>query len=92
MATQEGIYVYVLDKDNLPKMTYIKTMGEKDGKWLVLSGVNQGDRIITEGIQKVIQGSPVRMVEKVQEETQQVKKPNIFVRVINKIKTLVKGK
>lgn len=92
MENQEGMYVYVLDKDNLPKMTYIKTMGEKDGKWLVLSGVNQGDRIITDGIQKVIQGSPVRIVEKVQDATQQVKKPNIFVRVINKIKTLVKGK
>lgn len=92
MENQEGRYVYVLDKDNLPRMTYIKTMGEENGKWLVTSGVNVGDRIITGGIQKVIPGSPVRIVEKVQEETQQVKKPNIFTRAINKVKRLVKGK
>lgn len=86
MENQEGRYVYVLDKDNLPRMTYIKTMGEDNGKWLVTSGVKTGDRIITGGIQKVIQGNPVRIVEKVQEENQQSAKQNIFTRVFNKVK------
>ena len=92
MENQEGRYVYVLDKDNLPRMTYIKTMGEDNGKWLVTSGVNVGDRIITDGIQKVIPGNPVRIVEKVQEENQQSAKQSFLKRVINKAKKLVKGK
>ena len=92
MENQEGRYVYVLDKDNLPRMTYIKTMGEDNGKWLVTSGVKTGDRIITGGIQKVIQGNPVRIVEKVQEENQQSAKQNIFTRVFNKVKKIIKGK
>ena len=92
MENQEGRYVYVLDKDNLPRMTYIKTMGEDNGKWLVTSGVNVGDRIITDGIQKVIPGNPVRIVEKVQEENQQSTKQSFLKRAINKAKTLVKGK
>ena len=94
MENQEGRYVYVLDKDNLPRMTYIKTMGEENGKWLVSSGVKVGDRIITGGIQKVVTGNPVRIVDKVVDVSEQAsqKKPNVFTRVINKVKRLVKGK
>ncbi len=94
MENQEGRYVYVLDKDNLPRMTYIKTMGEDNGKWLVSSGVKVGDRIITGGIQKVVTGNPVRIVDKVVDVSKQAsqKKPNVFTRVINKVKRLVKGK
>ena len=94
MENQEGRYVYVLDKDNLPRMTYIKTMGEENGKWLVSSGVKVGDRIITGGIQKVVTGKPVRIVDKVVDVSEQAsqKKPNVFTRVINKVKRLVKGK
>lgn len=94
MENQEGRYVYVLDKDNLPRMTYIKTMGEENGKWLVSSGVKVGDRIITGGIQKVVTGNPVRIVDKVVDVSKQAsqKKPNVFTRVINKVKRLVKGK
>lgn len=91
MENQEGRYVYVLDKDNLPRMTYIKTMGEDNGKWLVTSGVNPGDRIITGGIQKVIPGNPVRIVEKVDEQAVQ-QKTSLFSRAINEVKRLVKGK
>lgn len=91
MENQEGRYLYVLDKDNLPKMTYIKTMGEDDGKWLVSSGVNVGDRIITGGIQKVIQGRPVRIVERIEEQATQ-KKVSLFQRATNKVKRLIKGK
>ena len=94
MENQEGRYVYVLDKDNLPRMTYIKTMGEDNGKWLVSSGVKVGDRIITGGIQKVVTGNPVRIVDKVVDVSKQAsqKKPNVFTIVINKVKRLVKGK
>ena len=94
MENQEGRYVYVLDKDNLPRMTYIKTMGEENGKWIVSSGVKVGDRIITGGIQKVVTGNPVRIVDKVVDVSKQAsqKKPNVFTRVINKVKRLVKGK
>lgn len=91
MENQEGRYLYILDKDNLPKMAYIKTMGEDNGKWLVSSGVNVGDRIITGGIQKVIQGRPVRIVERIEEQATQ-KKVSLFQRVTNKVKRLIKGK
>lgn len=90
MENQEGRFVYVLDKDDLPRMSYIKTMGEKDGKWLISSGVNAGDRIITSGIQKVIPGSPVRIVQAPVQEKAPVKKVSIFEKLANKLKHLLK--
>ena len=83
MENQEGRYVYILDKDNKPKMSYIKTMGEIDGKWIVTSGVQKGDRIITGGLQKVIPGNPVRIVASV-EQTKEAPKNESLVNKIGK--------
>ena len=90
MENQEGLYVYVMDEENNPRLTYIKTMGQIGTDWVVSDGVKKGDRIITTGMQKVIPGSPVKVVENaVQEDAQKQKKTNIFIRIINKIKRIL---
>ena len=87
MENQEGRYVYVLDEKDLPRMTYIKTGGQTDdGKWIVSSGVKQGDRIITSGLQKVIPGKPVRIVDSTEFQNVAPKKESL----IDKIKGLIK--
>ena len=86
MEDQEGMFVYVIGEDGNPKMTYIKTMGAIDGNWLVSDGVKSGDKIITSGMQKVIPGSPIRIVEKSVEDTSKVQKTNIFTKIMNKLK------
>ena len=92
MENQEGLYVYVMDENNNPKLTYIKTMGQIGTDWVVYSGVKKGDVIITTGMQKVIPGSPVRVVKTaVQPETQKQKKPNIFARIFNKLRKVLGG-
>ena len=90
MENQEGRFVYVLDKEGLPRMSYIKTMGEKDGKWIVSSGVQAGDKIITTGLQKVIPGSPVRIVQAAVQDKVPVQKVSLFTKVKNKIKSIFK--
>ena len=86
MENQEGRYVYILDEKDLPRMSYIKTSGQtEDGKWVVSSGVKQGDRIITSGLQKVIPGKPVRIVESTQFEQTTPQKESL----IDKIKNLI---
>ena len=93
MENQEGLYVYVMDAENNPKLTYIKTMGQVGTNWVVYEGVKEGDRIITTGMQKVIPGSPVKVVEQAAQDDKTVaKKTNIFVRVFNKIKRFLGGK
>lgn len=87
MENQEGRYVYILDKDNLPQMSYIKTMGQTGDKWIVTSGVKEGDKIVTSGIQKVIQGKPVRIVQTaVLEDETQTKNTGVITKLINKIR------
>lgn len=61
---QEGKYVYVIDEKGLPKLTYIKVQGQSGKNWIVRSGLKAGDKVITEGILKVIPGSPVDIVSK----------------------------
>ena len=90
MDNQEGRFVYTLDEQGLPRMVYIKTMGVSGSNWIVSDGVKPGDKIITSGLQKVIPGSKVRIVETAQDSQKQTK-PNIFKRIINKIKRIIKS-
>ena len=92
MENQEGLYIYVMDKENHPKLSYIKTMGQVGTDWVVSDGVKIGDKIITTGMQKVIPGSPVRVVASAEAGADSAhKKPNIFSRLFNKIKNLIGG-
>ena len=85
LENQEGRYVYVLDEKNLPRIAYIKTNGQtEDGKWVVTEGVKEGDKIITSGLQKVVPGRPVRIID--ENDNQQVK--NEKTSFVDKIKSL----
>lgn len=72
MENQAGKYVYKIDEKNLPQLTYIKT-GEHVGDfWIVTEGLKTGDKIITDGLQKVVPGHPVTLLSP--EEMAKVKK------------------
>ena len=45
-----------------------------------------GDTVITSGLQKVVTGMPVRIVEQEVTDQKQEQKPNILIRIFNKIK------
>lgn len=68
---QEGKFVYKIDENGLPQLTYIKTGGQEGEYWIVLSGVSKDDKIVTDGIQKVTPGKPVTSVSK--EEMKKIK-------------------
>ena len=86
---QEGRFVYILDDNKLPKLVYIKTGGQTENReWIVSEGLKEGDTVITTGLQNVIPGMPVRVVNTEAETKVPEKKPNIFVRAFNKIKKI----
>ena len=92
MEDQEGLYVYILDKDNIPHMTYIKTMGAVDNNWIVYEGVNSGDKIVTTGLQKVVPGSKVRIIQAELDKSGSEKSQGLFFKLIKKIKKMfIKG-
>lgn len=75
LENQAGKYVYKLDENDIPQLTYIKT-GEQNGhNWIINEGLKKGDRIVTEGLQKVTPGKPVKIVS--EEEMQKIKKEQV---------------
>ncbi|MCM1512181.1 MAG: efflux RND transporter periplasmic adaptor subunit [Oxalobacter formigenes] len=55
----EGSTVFVIGKDDTAEVRRVKTGASCQEKWIVLEGLNVGDKVIVEGIQKIRAGSPV---------------------------------
>ncbi|MFD0938925.1 MdtA/MuxA family multidrug efflux RND transporter periplasmic adaptor subunit, partial [Methylobacterium trifolii] len=56
-----GTYVYLMDGDEKVSVRPIK-VGETDGtRTVVLSGLNAGDRVVTDGTDRLRDGAPVRI-------------------------------
>ena len=60
---QAGKFVYKVNDQNLPELVYIKVSGQYEDNWIVKEGLNTGDKIIVDGIQKVIPGQAVSIKE-----------------------------
>lgn len=86
---QEGKYVYKIDENHIPKLVYIKVLEHIGDYTLVKEGLEVGDTIAVGGLQQIIPGVEVKIVDKVQ--SPQEKKPNIFIRIFRKIKRVIKG-
>lgn len=71
---QAGKYVYKIDNQNLPQLVYIKVNGQYGDNWIVKEGLNSGDKIIVDGIQKVTPNQPVTIKMQKQTEQSQEKK------------------
>lgn len=75
LENQAGKYVYKIDENNLPQLVYIKTGEQSGNHWIITEGLQKGDRIVTEGLQKVTPGKPITIVSS--EEIQKIKKQQI---------------
>ncbi len=72
MENPQYKYVYKLDEKGLPQIQQVETYGQDGDDWIIKSGLKKGDKIITNGIQSVIPGTPVRILTK--EEIQEINK------------------
>jgi membrane fusion protein (multidrug efflux system) len=57
--TPQGASVMIVDKDNVAVSRDIKVGPLFEGSWIVASGLETGDRVIVDGLQKVQPGSAV---------------------------------
>ncbi len=84
---QEGRFVYILDEKDLPRMVYIKTGGQtNDGNWIITQGIKEGDRLITSGLQAVIPGRPVRIIQPNSQTPVQQEKVSLLSKIVNVFK------
>jgi membrane fusion protein (multidrug efflux system) len=56
-----GASVFIVDANNTVATRPIKTGSLQGGNWVVLSGLERGDRVIVDGLQKIQPGIPVRI-------------------------------
>lgn len=59
MQGPQGKFVYRIDAENKAQIAPVKTKDAISGRWIVEEGLNAGDRIITNGVIKVMPGAPV---------------------------------
>jgi len=56
-----GTFVYVVDGDGVARMRAVTTGRTAQGRWVIESGVKEGDRVIVEGLPKVRPDTPVKI-------------------------------
>ena len=65
-------YVYVLDEESIPQQQFIETGVILEEKITVISGLQEGDSIIDQGVVKVNAGRPVTILQQEVAETQEI--------------------
>ena len=60
---KEGYYVLVIDREDKVAVRQVQLGRQESGQWEVRTGLNKGERIIIEGLQKVQPGIQVNPVE-----------------------------
>ncbi|MBB4865218.1 membrane fusion protein (multidrug efflux system) [Pseudomonas nitritireducens] len=58
-----GTFVYVVDKDGFARVRQVTTGQTVDGRWIIDSGVDDGDKVIVDGVLKVRPDQPVKAAE-----------------------------
>lgn len=58
-ADQTGSFVLVVDAENKVATKYVTTGQERDGLAIITEGLNEGDRVIVQGAQRVRPGITV---------------------------------
>ena len=60
----------VVNAENIVEQRELTVLGDRGADWIVSDGLEEGDRLIVEGFQKIGVGAPVQPEEKPAEETQ----------------------
>ncbi|EZH83483.1 RND transporter [Ectopseudomonas composti] len=58
-----GTFVYVVDEQSVARMRQVTTGDTAGGRWVILAGVSDGERVIVDGLAKVRPDSPVKVEE-----------------------------
>lgn len=64
LQTSSGPVVYVLDESNVPALRQIIIIRTINNTCLIQEGLNDGDRIVVDGVAKVVPGKTVKIAEK----------------------------
>ena len=69
LQTSSGPIVYVLDESNIPSVRNIKIIKTIKNTCLIQEGLTDGERIVVDGVAKVLPGKAVKIAEKQSQES-----------------------
>lgn len=58
-----GTFVYVVDEGGVARMRQVTTGHTAKGRWVIVSGISAGERVIVEGLPKVRPDNPVKVAD-----------------------------
>jgi len=96
LESEQGKYLYVIDKDKKARKHFVKTEEEYNGNWIVTEGIEVGDKVATTGLQyvqpdaEVVLAAEMRAQQAKDAEIKGVGKPSFFEKAARKIKKVVK--
>lgn len=61
--SEKGMYVAKVNDDNVVEQQFITTSGQKGDCWIVSEGLEENDKVITKGLQKVRVGGKVEIIQ-----------------------------
>ena len=61
-ALRERMFVYRIDGENIAREIGVTVGGRRKGEVEILEGLNEGDRIVTDGLVRMRDGAPVAIV------------------------------
>ena len=66
--SEKGMYVAKVNDDNVVEQQFITTSGQKGDYWIVSEGLDENDKVITKGLQKVQIGRKVEIINSAEEQ------------------------
>ena len=61
-ALRERMFVYRVDAENIAREVSVRVGGRRSGEVEILEGLNEGDRVVTDGLVRMRDGAPVAIV------------------------------
>lgn len=71
MQDSTGRYVYIVDENNTVQIKHFKDNGQYENYWIVLSGLEKGEKFISTNLTKLMPKIPVKVVNTDTQTTQQ---------------------
>ena len=96
IQTENGKYLYVIDDKKIAHRRDIVAEEEYKNNWIVTDGITEGEKVALTGLQYMIDGAKVTLVEEIkakkaqEAEIQEVGKQSFFKKISKKIKNAIK--
>jgi membrane fusion protein (multidrug efflux system) len=59
MQGKKGMSVYVVNNDNKVEMRSVEVGDWYESSWIIDSGLNPGEKVVTDGVNKIMPGATV---------------------------------